>query len=181
MTPLFVSCFTPDYADEARGLIETLNAFDLPHYVAEFGNRGDWVRNCANKPIFLREVRATNHGRPLVWIDADARIRQRPTLFENMAADFAAHWKDGKELLGGTLFFGPSDGAGELIEQWDRECKMFPSEWDQANLQRIVESPKCSLAASRLPAPYALIFDLMRDQGPPVIEQMQASRRLRKN
>jgi hypothetical protein len=117
-------------------------------------------------------------GRPLVWLDADARVRQVPGLLLNLDCDFAAHWKEGTELLSGTLYFGGTDAARRLAQAWAALCRAEPDVWDQKHLQKVVEHAD-GLRAERLPAPYTLIFDLMADQGPPVIEHLQASRKLR--
>ena len=53
--------------------------------------------------------------------------------------------------------------------------------WDQKVLQYIIDqSEDLHLNIIRLPPTYCQIFDLMQDEGNPVIEQFQASRRLKK-
>ena len=118
------------------------------------------------------------------------------------SSPLASHSTPPGELLSGTLYFGPTAAADRLLTQWAAGCIQSPDEWDQRVLQKIVEEQasgvrdqgasaetqltpgSCPLTPALkilpLPAPYTLIFDTMRDQGPPVIEHMQASRRLRK-
>src|SRR5687768_4455304 len=103
MPPTFVSFYTPAYAAEAAGLVETLAAFDLPHDVRAAPDLGSWTANCNHKPAFLEEMRSEHPGRALVWVDSDARIRQTPDLFDTLDCDFACHWRNGVELLSGTM------------------------------------------------------------------------------
>jgi hypothetical protein len=183
MTPLFVAYYTLDtpYADEAAGLIETLEAFALEHDVRGIPNRGSWQANTSAKAAFIAQMLREREGRPLVYVDVDARIRAEPVLFERLRhVDFAAHWMRGHELLSGTLYFGPGPAAHRLVAEWEKECAAFPTTFDQLCLQRVVESGRIAeLCLRQLPAPYTLIFDFMADLGPPVIEHLQASRRLK--
>lgn len=179
LPPLYISfCTTDGYAAEAAELKKTLDAFGLPYELHPVAPFESWVQACAFKPRFIRNAQAWHRDRPLVWLDADARVRQYPVLFDSMGkADFAAHWKGGTELLSGTMYFGPTVAAAQLLYDWEKACEASPEAWDQKVLQGIVESRP--LNVRRLPAPYTLIFDLMAHEGPPVIEHMQASRRLK--
>jgi hypothetical protein len=66
-SPLFVSFFTPSYAAEAAGLVETLDAFALRHDVVGVPSLGSWVANCGQKASFLLGMRRKWPGVPLVW------------------------------------------------------------------------------------------------------------------
>jgi hypothetical protein len=176
--PLFISFYTPIYRSEADGLLATLAAFGLSADVRLVESQGSWVRNCARKADFIAEMMDEYPGRPLVWLDADARVRQWPELLFHLDCDFAAHWKGGTELLSGTLYFGGTDAARRLVQPWAAMCRADPDVWDQKHLQRVVGNAD-GLRVDTLPAPYVLIFDLMKDEGPPVIEHLQASRKLK--
>lgn len=182
LPPLYVSFFTTDgYAAEAAELQKTLDAFGLSSDVRGVPPFASWLEACGYKPKFLRQMQAAHPNRPLVWLDADARVREYPALFDQMRdVDFAAHWKDGTELLSGTMYFGPTEWAAMLLETWEQGCAVAPEMWDQKVLQYLVERTEEVLRVRRLPAPYTLIFDTMAGDGPPVIEHMQASRKLRK-
>lgn len=176
---MFVSFFSgPGYDIEARELVKTLDRFGLPHDVREAPDAGTWELNCGRKPTFLLQMRREHPGESLVWLDADARVRRSPDLFRSLDCDIAAHWRDGVELLSGTLFIGSGETAGELLEAWRDECTANPHEWDQKCLQRLVEGSR-RWRMQTLPAEYTAIFDAgMSDD--PVIEHMQASRRLKR-
>jgi hypothetical protein len=179
MRPVFVSFYTPAYTGEAAGLVASLELFGLPHDVALVPPLGNWTANCGHKPSFLLSMAEKWPGRPLVWLDADARVRQYPALFDSLDADFACHFKDGRELLSGTLYFAPTAPAAELLRRWEERCRTAPGEWDQRNLQAVVAEGVPGLRVAELPPQYVQIFDLMAHHGEPVILHRQASRKLK--
>ena len=184
MPPIFIAYYTQGtgYADEAQELAHTLTEFGLDFDVRGVPNLGSWQANTSFKPTFIRNMMLEHEGRQIVYLDADARVRHRPILLiDGMdGIDFAAHWKDGHELLGGTLYFGPGQKSWELVRRWQQECAEHPDVWDQKNLQAVVETGAVvDLSLTRISPPYCLIYDLMASQGPPIIEHLQASRRLK--
>jgi hypothetical protein len=178
MKTLFASFYTGDgYAIEARQLIDTLRHHGLEYVVEERANAGDWLRNCGGKAAFLLDVRRRFPGRPVVWVDADARIREQPILFDVLNCDIGAHWWQDDHLASGTVYVGTSEHATRLLEAWRDACNAHPEQTDQAVLQGIIETWPHRLHVAKLPATYCAIFDA--GIGNPVIEHMQASRRLR--
>jgi hypothetical protein len=178
MVPLIVSFFTPAYEAEAREMEATAREFGLDTDVRAVPSRGDWTLNCGMKPAFIRSMQLEYPDRPIVWLDADARVRRMPDLFTALDCDFAAHWRYASELLSGTLYLGPTPAAKALVSAWCEAQAKAPGEWDQKTLQRVIESG-FPARIERLPAEYTAIFDAgMCDE--PVVEHMQASRRLAK-
>jgi hypothetical protein len=192
LPPLYVSFYTFDYRHEAAGLVETLKSRGLPHEVVRLNPFPSWAAACQHKPIFIRDAMELYPGRPMVWLDADARVLQEPALFSSpLMGDFAAHWL-GNELLSGTLYFGPTPAARALLETWIRRNRENPKGkyGDQRNLQDVVEAFPSALSLFRLPPEYAFVQapdfaagdDLSgKRYGPlsPVIRHLQASRRLK--
>lgn len=178
MNPLYVAYYTigTPYAAEAAELIDTLEKFGLVYQVRGVPNRGSWDANTSFKPTFLRNMMTEFEGQPLVYLDADARVLQYPDLFDTISCDVAAHWKDGHELLSGTLYLGAGVKTWELVKAWKAECDSNPGMWDQVCLDRVIMR-RNDLNVVNLPAPYTLIFDSMKHMGPAIIEHTQASRR----
>ena len=176
--PVFVSCYTSDYLDSAMRLIESLKQHKLVYDVQEYEDQGSWEKNCNFKPYFIRDMRKKHRGRPVVWVDADAVINDRPTLLYQLDCDFAAHHLN-NELLSGTLYFGPKRGASSLITHWIKRTEEQPEEWDQRNLDYALCQWKFG-KTYELPASYCKIFDnaAQRDFAA-VIEHYQASRRVK--
>ena len=181
MRPIVVSFYTvgTGYESEAREMEATARAFGLVTDVRPVPNLGDWVHNCAMKPAFIRDRMQDYPGKPIVWLDADARVRQKPELFDAMAnVDLACHYRHGVELLSGTLYLGATPGAKVLVDAWCAAQLLEPWVWDQRILQRVVESSP-DVVVRELPASYVRVFDDPK-MGEPVIEHTQASRRLAK-
>lgn len=174
MTPLFISFHTGgNYQRHAEGLADTLRQFGLPFEIEQLPNAGNWCHNCAMKSHFVRSK--LNDKRPIVWIDADARIRNRPEALLKMPAniDFAAHWLDGRQLCSGTLYFGTGPAARKLVEDWHLRCKMQPDVWDQEHLADAITS---GVSVFRLDEGYVRIFDRTNPIETVFIEHLQASR-----
>ena len=110
---------------------------------------------------FIAERIAAHPGRPIVWLDADARVRSMPILFGGLIhrADFAAHWREQSELLSGTLYFAPTPAAAALLSAWKAEQDQRPNEWDQVNLQRTLTR----LAATNQPIRVVGLAELHAD------------------
>jgi len=181
MKPLFVSFYTPTYEEEANGLRASLDAFGLDHSIVAVPSRGDWIKNCAFKPAFLLRMMGARPGRALVWIDADGRVKKYPVIFNSLDCDFAAHWRNGEELLSGTMYFAPTVAARMLLEKWQVRIQLHPGVWDQRALAEIVDPRPDWLRVTKLPASYTRIFDApdMCDSADTVIEHRQASRKFR--
>lgn len=178
MTPLFVSYYTrgSPYEAEAQALSEGLRAFGLSHEICGVTPRGSWEKNCAYKPTFILDMLVKHPGTPIVWVDADARIRRRPDLFDSLDCDIAFHRKGGEELLSGTLYFGPTKAAMEILREWQSRCADNPLEWDQRCLDSVVKENRPGARFGELPASYVSIFDAHMSDAP-VILHMQRSRK----
>lgn len=183
--PIIVSYYTTGtpYEDEARELVQTCNALQLEHRVEGVKPRGTWESNCAMKAGFMLDM-WTSLQRPMLWVDADARMRRAPELLRGMSADFAVHKAARWQFASGTVFVNATELAGELLQTWRRRCEADPRTWDQVHLDHAWEelSLRAPLETVWLPQSYTRIFDRPDDNdggGAPVVEHFQASRRLK--
>lgn len=175
---VFVNAHTPNYGKIVTKLRDSLKQFDLKHEIVEYESMGNWVQNCLYKAEFIKSMQQ-KHGK-VVWLDADCAVLKYPELFFNINEDVGYHLFKNKELLSGTLFFNDTDGAAEVLDAWVKRNQSKKNEWDQRNLQAVVNELKPN--AYILPPEYCFIFDLSRKyygQLDPVIEHYQASRRKR--
>lgn len=181
MKPLFCSFYTQNtpYEQEKNFLLQDLIHHNLEYVITGVDSKGSWVLNTNQKSIVCLNTFDT-YNRPIVYLDCDARVRQYPKLFETLTCDVAVHYRRGRELLSGTLFFNQTTGARTVLEAWVQKCKDLPHIWDQKNLATVLLDMKDVIDIGFLPASYVQIFDLMKDAGEPVIEHMQASRRYKK-
>ena len=194
--PLYVSYHTigNGYELEAAGLVRTLKAFGLPHVVTGLAREpggGPWTWQRANlyKAEFIREMQHAYPDRPLVWIDSDARVVQRPRMFDWLACDVAAHWYRNREMLAGTLFFAPGKTSKAVVTAWIERNHARPDRRraDQPNLMDVIHAWR-DLRIVNLPPEYAWIDSGRGDdlsaraygRRHPVIQHRQASRRLKR-
>ncbi len=178
--PVIVSYFTTDtaYVALADRLRASCDDLGLTHHIVPRTPRGSWEANCATKAEVCltawREMR-----RPILWVDADAIVRGRPSLLAGSRADFAIHKYWGWEFASGTLFFGQTPLAERLLATWVDRCAHEPRVLDQVHLGRVWDEVAASapLHTTWLPRSYCQIFDtpLEHDEAP-VVEHFQASR-----
>jgi hypothetical protein len=165
------------YDQEIIGLKRSCTAFGIHCHIKGYDNRGAWVKNAAIKPEFLLEMMDLHPNKKIVYLDADARVKQYPKLFDTLDADIAVHYRHGRELLSGTIFLSPNERTKRLLHAWVEQQKKEPEVWDQRVLEKLLAGWKHPLKVARLPAAYCQIFDTMKQHGDPIIEHMQASRR----
>jgi hypothetical protein len=142
-SPLYVSYYTigNGYEAEAAELERSLNAHRLPHRIEGVVPNGwTWARATQYKAEFLRRMQLEHPDRPIVWLDADARVVRRPLLFDCLDCHFAGHWYRQRELLSGTLYFAPGRTTQHLVEEWIESNRRHSGGRcaDQRNLQELV-------------------------------------------
>lgn len=162
------------YEMEVKRLKRSLDEFALPYDINPMPNKGNWFANVSARPQFILNM-LNRYQRPVVWLDADARVIQYPYLFHLLRCDFAAHWRDHKELLGGTMYWNNTKPAIDLLQAWVNELAKRSNGLTQKALQDILEQ-QTNCDSVNLPASYCYI-DFMNIKSQPVIEHLQASRR----
>lgn len=170
----FYTADTP-YEKEIKQLVRSCQAFGIHCHTESYTSRGSWVRNAAIKPEFILKMMESHPDKNIVYLDADARIKKYPKLFDTLDADIAIHFRNGKELLSGTIFIGAK--AKSLIQAWAEAQQKQIDTWDQKVLAEVLKTWRKPIRIVRLPPTYCQIFDTMRNAGDPVIEHLQASRR----
>ena len=183
--PIFVNFHTTGrgYEGYASRLRASLDRLGCVHDLEAFPHAGSWTEAQALKPTFLQRKLDEHFPHPIVWIDADAIVAQRPSLFfrwadEQNGPDIGVHYKDGAECLTGTVWLSNTRRTRDLLVRWVTLQQANPEEWDQRVLEKLLTQDR-SVTIGRLPATYCQIFDSMRDAGDPVIEHFQHSRILK--
>jgi len=194
---IVVSYFTEAtiYEENVKNLIESLNRFGIDYDIKKIlsGNyaplndpstvRKNWRINSYYKAAFIREMMDKHRGKDIVWIDADAVVQTYPILFTKLTdCDLAAHYRNGTELLSGTLFVKNTDRGRFVFDRWIEKNneKLNTSECnEQTNLQEVVNAFP-DIKVYKLPPEYTKIFDLMKGINESVIEHYQTSRMTRK-
>jgi hypothetical protein len=195
--PLVIGYYTKDseYKKEIRGMEQTARFFGLDVHIYEMESLEDWHYNCLLKPTVIEQAMKDFPKRPLLFLDADARIRKYPELFDGWMTNFGYcqfDWanvpdatRQDTEVSSAVLFIRPTVATKDLIFRWKDACERCISNkekvFDQQVLAKVLQSWKVpkECVVERIPMSYNQIFDTMAGLGEPVIEQMQASRRLK--
>jgi hypothetical protein len=172
---VYVNCYTSSYKPLAVKLKDSLDKLGLKNEVTEFQSKGSWAANCNYKAKYILDM-WTKYGK-VVWIDADAEVKENPVLFQDIKEDIGYHLFKGKEVLSGTLFFNDTQKANDLLVAWVDKNIKHHTRWDQKNLAAVLQEVEHD--ACYLPPEYCFIFDLSRKYYGslnPIIEHYQASR-----
>jgi hypothetical protein len=194
--PVVVGYYTAgtSYAQEIVEMERSARFFGLDVDIVEVEPRGDWHYNCMLKGHVVREMMEKYQGRPILYLDADSRVRRYPTLFDNYAVDFAYctfDWDNipgtgrrGKEVSSAVMYIRRTPATIELINRWcdanERNIRDGQRVFDQVVLSKVLVGARDKERHGHLPMNYNQIFDSMAGLGDPVIEQMQASRRFKR-
>ncbi|MBS0604708.1 MAG: hypothetical protein JSS60_06700 [Verrucomicrobia bacterium] len=192
--PLVISYYTENtpYQLEAFSLIESCNEMGVEAEIEGVPSVGNWERNCALKPFFIRK-KLLEKKRPVFWVDADAVFKKQPDFSFLSAHDISfremkrfSHDKRFK-YCSGSLFINYTPRALEFVDRWCDYCqqKIDRNEdlqfLDQVSLVDLIESGQ-QVKIFPLPISYVKVFDLDAreiEPGEIVIEHYQASRRFR--
>ena len=184
-----ISYFTKNtpYEQEADNLRESLVKFNIPHKIYAEDNLGNWTKNTQLKAKVIH--RALNEFEDdILWIDSDAIVYGELDFFQNLNCDLSVYHLISRynpfELLSGTLFYKNNSKVKQIVQEWIN-LNDNNNEWDQRNLQAIIEKPenKNNIIIEKLPLPYIVINNYQKHQGrlksPAIIKHFQASRRIK--
>lgn len=176
----FIVCafYTDGYVKEAGNLKSSLEAHQLDFDLRRYPSRGIWEANTRIKPEFLYDCLEKYQDRDVVYIDADAVVRQPLTLFEDFKSDlgvFIAPENEGfsHKYLTGTLYLRNTEKTKAFIQTWIKEQTGMILGVDQDSFGRAI-SLHPDLTVQALPVTYTKIYD--RGSETPVIEHFQGSR-----
>jgi len=187
---IITSFYTPEYVNEISTLIQSVRKYNLPYdfqLIKALPLEGaqqnkNWSKNAYYKAEFLKEMLEKYPNKDIIWIDADAIICQNPVLFNKMPdCDIAIHFRDNVELLSGTIYLRNNEATKKLINLWIEENQKSKNFLEQKNLETAIIKTQKEIKVFNLPATYCQIFDTMGQAGEPVVKQMQASRKWRRN
>jgi len=181
MTPWRAIAFHTDdslYNEMIMNLRKSFLKHGVPYYINTIPKQRSWRDT---HRYMHGEIRKAFDLFPLdniIFLDADAVVRQYPVLFDTITADvaFNYNWKK-KRLRAGTLYFKNCKKVKRLVEMWGIKSKV--------RTDRLAGSTGLDEALTlgdydiyRLPDAYTKIFDNQWQVGEPVIEHFQASRRI---
>jgi len=120
--PIFVSYATPKYRKAMEGLVASLENLCLDFLAAHLPSLGSWRLDCLRKIDFLSRMLKA-HDRPVVWIDADAKILDYPEMLFHVASDLAySKWESpGGSVtmhLTGTIYLSNTSESRAFLDHW---------------------------------------------------------------
>jgi len=194
-----ITFYTPEYEQEANQLVESCSKHSVAVKAYPKPSKGSWVHNCTMKAeVILHALNELNTG--VVWIDADGRIKNKPTIFDDLSNyDFGCYWipnvwnqsrnahlkpwsRGNEALAGGTLYFNNTNISKQLIHAWKKESEANPTRWEQQSLQKVWEEfDNKGLRTYNLSQSYCKVFDCkwFEPEQPIIVEHTQASRKLK--
>ena len=93
---IVVSSYTKGtpYKSEADRLQETLEKHEVPYCITALEDLGSWRENCRATNHVIMDGFARFPDKDIVWLDADARVRKYPVLFDNYMYDIGLYFPE---------------------------------------------------------------------------------------
>ncbi len=198
--PIVVSYFTFGYVREAFQLLRSCQVHGLEYSMEKVDDRGTWSANNNYKPTFILQKSGEYPKRALLWLDADARILQRPTILPSIRTMLGVHLSPSiypSWTGAATIFLNPHPHRDIFLRRWIKEIEKDPEGRGlETTPQEALRVGMCGVTLGRtirkmglqvtsLPESYTHVYDYAKDWdgGPspnvdalPVIEQYQYSR-----
>jgi hypothetical protein len=162
----WVSYYTPRYKEEAVRLMQSLDKHGLDGFVEEVPEFSDepgkkFLQAVRAKPAFILECfkRFSNYD-AIVWTDADSEVLRPPKLlYELDGCDMACRFREGFELLSGTMLWRVCYKVHQFLPEWIRMVNMEEAQKLSCPEQQILQEvlPRTGLEVYRLPEEYVYI------------------------
>jgi hypothetical protein len=133
-------CTPGAYEEEAHQLEATCERMGLAWSEYRLENHGDWIKNCKGMALAAQWMIDACCA-DIVLMDADARIRKYPELFDRLECDVAFHivrYPEKHQPCSGTVFFKNNENARRIIRRWIK-LNAENTDWDDDNLWRAVK------------------------------------------
>jgi hypothetical protein len=145
-SPRIISCYPRDLGDQhCRRLRRVLATLGLDGDIEPIDAvLGDCLLGY-EKANFIVGMRRRHPG-PLLFVEADAELREPPLLPASLGCDFAVHKWNRWEMSARTLYFGATDAADALLRHWQHLASSYPAVWEGYSLDQA-----WSLTSSQLP------------------------------
>ncbi len=177
MKPLVISYYTDAlYESLARRLGESCSRYGLEHDIRKRGCRGEWIRNCAQKPTHIMEM-LEEHDRDVLWVDADAEFVGEPIGLD-VECDFGFFITTWQRYMSGTLLIRNTEPTRRLVQDWIGQQRKKPDAMDEETMRDVVVGRE-ELRTVQLDPGYLYVFDIWTFEYPdvkPIVLHKMASR-----
>jgi hypothetical protein len=178
-----------EYEAEAQRLEQSLRINLLPYFGQKIPKANSWECAVHMRAGFLLECLKNFPNQTILSLDADAFVHSNPWVaLPEGRWDVACHTfvrpARAPELLPGTLAIRPTLATVGLLNEWQRQNKMFESWPDRYTFAKAVDCRRRGLNIVDLVPELCWIFDLsVRAYGhrQPIVEHLQASRSFKRN
>jgi len=131
---IVVCYYTNDnYLKEADRLVRSLKKFNVEYVLRKREHLDSWLKNCHQKPKFLREM-FEELQRPLLYMDADSEMMKYPYLVDNFTHDIGIYRKTENSHRSASLYMKCNPWVLEFIRGWERTQEKRPELCDQRAL-----------------------------------------------
>lgn len=128
--PRIVSCYPRGNDDgAARGLRQSLERLQLSHHIEPIETQFDDRILCFEKAEFMLRM-WDKYREPLLFVEADATLREAPLLPSFLGCDVALHKWNRWEMSARTLYLGRSQHAEMLLRTWQQLAASYPAIWE---------------------------------------------------
>lgn len=153
--PLIVSFYTDDssYPQHAQRLRAECEQLGLAHHIERRASAGGYLQNTCQKPAFIRDCLA-QFRRPVLWIDVDGTLRQRPEFFLAQGWDFQARRMPPQRPRTwhvGTMYWAPTPAALAFVDHWVERTGELS---DESSLEQSWRALGHTLTARDIPPTY---------------------------
>ena len=160
----YVVCafYTPDYLPHVLALKHSLEILGINHFLKRYEPTASWEAATRIKPRFIEYCLARFHPRHILYVDADAAVRQPPTLLDAITTDIAICVKPIRRQLRvgvGTVYVRNTPAGRRFVEAWrkaEKDCDDFAMDSEMVHVA-INRSPGLSLTV--LPDAYRAVGD----------------------
>lgn len=110
------------YSKHAKRFVKECKKYGFDYYVEEVPNKGDYFKNSRFKPTFILKC-LEKFKMPVIWVDIDSYIKEKPDLSELKDIDFAAvqrkpNGKVSHTIFAHVLFFNNTNMSVKLLRRW---------------------------------------------------------------
>lgn len=151
--PILISFYTDDwcYPEHAARLTEECKRLGLDHHIERRESAGGYLENTCQKPTFIREC-LDRLDRPVLWIDVDGSIINRPDYFREPGWDFQARKMPPSRPRTwhvGTMYWAPT--ALPFVREWEARTGDMS---DESSLEQTWAELGHTLRARDIPETY---------------------------
>lgn len=178
----YVVCafYTPDYLDHVLQLKRSLERLSINHFLKRYEAAESWEIATRIKSAFVEYCLATLQPRHVLYVDADAAVRQSLRLLDVITTDLAVKIEliDDRRvrIVPGTLFVRNTPAARRLVAEWRAAIDSCAARATDGDLLHRALGRTEGLTLTLLPDTYAIVTG--ESSAPPVIEHFRVSREL---